>query len=78
MFLIIRAVAVVLFAFSCTYPALAEQERHHALSLVRTPKYPADFKHFDYANPDAPKGGTLKLSTSAPYDNLTRQSFAAL
>ncbi len=26
------------------------------------PKYPANFTHFDYANPDAPKGGSLKRS----------------
>ncbi|PIE43000.1 MAG: hypothetical protein CSA50_07610 [Gammaproteobacteria bacterium] len=26
-------------------------------------KYTADFKHFDYVNPDAPKGGTVKLGT---------------
>jgi len=27
------------------------------------PKYPAGFQHFDYVNPDAPKGGSLVLST---------------
>ncbi len=26
-------------------------------------KYPADFKHFDYVNPDAPKGGSLRRSS---------------
>ena len=30
----------------------------HALAMHGTPKYPADFKHFDYVNPDAPKGGS--------------------
>ena len=34
----------------------------HAISLGSTPKYPADFRHFDHVNPDAPKGGTLYLS----------------
>jgi microcin C transport system substrate-binding protein len=34
----------------------------HAFSLYDTPKYPADFKHFDYVNPDAPKGGELYLA----------------
>eukprot|EP01042_Synura_sphagnicola_P029385 gene29385-37904_t len=38
--------------------ALAE----HAFSLYDTPKYPAGFAHFDYVNPDAPKGGTLYLA----------------
>ncbi|RXZ33266.1 ABC transporter substrate-binding protein [Oxalobacteraceae bacterium CAVE-383] len=34
----------------------------HAFSLYGTPKYPAGFSHFDYVNPDAPKGGTLYLA----------------
>ena len=33
-------------------------------------KYPADFTHFDYVNPDAPKGGTLRLSDSGTFDTL--------
>ena len=32
----------------------------HALSSGRAPKYTAGFTHFDYVNPDAPKGGTLR------------------
>lgn len=34
----------------------------HAFSLYDTPKYPADFQHFDYVNPDAPRGGELFLA----------------
>ena len=34
----------------------------HAFSLYDTPKYPAGFSHFDYLNPDAPKGGELYLA----------------
>ncbi len=34
----------------------------HAFSLYDTPKYPAGFTHFDYVNPDAPKGGELFLA----------------
>src|SRR5690349_6175194 len=33
----------------------------HAFALYDTPKYPAGFHHFDYVNPDAPKGGELYL-----------------
>ncbi len=33
----------------------------HGLSAFGKLKYPADFKHFDYVNPDAPKGGTLSM-----------------
>ncbi len=34
-------------------------ERRHGLSAFGDLKYPADFKHFDYVNPDAPKGERL-------------------
>jgi microcin C transport system substrate-binding protein len=33
----------------------------HAYAAFGDPKYPRGFLHFDYANPDAPKGGTLHL-----------------
>lgn len=33
----------------------------HALSAYQPPKYPKGFAHFDYVNPDAPKGGVLRL-----------------
>ena len=36
---------------------LAAQEFRHGLSTFGDLKYPADFKHFDYVNPNAPKGG---------------------
>lgn len=44
--------------FACNGSAIAA----HAFSLYSTPKYPPDFKHFEYVNPDAPKGGTLFLA----------------
>lgn len=34
------------------------------------PKYGAGFTHLDYANPDAPKGGTLKQAGIGTFDNL--------
>ena len=34
----------------------------HAISTYVAPKYGKDFKHFDYVNPDAPKGGLLRLA----------------
>lgn len=33
----------------------------HALALGYAPKYPAGFSHFDYVNPQAPKGGDVVL-----------------
>lgn len=42
----------------------------HGLSLMGEPKYPADFKRFDYVNPDAPKAGLLRLSVDGTFDSL--------
>ena len=33
----------------------------YALSAYQPPRYPADFDHFDRVNPQAPKGGLLRL-----------------
>lgn len=42
----------------------------HALSLFGDIKYPADFKRFDYVNPDAPKGGMARLISLGTFDNF--------
>ena len=43
----------------------------HGLYLFGGLRYAADFKHFDYTNPDAPKGGDLVLTApSATFDSL--------
>jgi microcin C transport system substrate-binding protein len=42
----------------------------HALSLFGDIKYPADFKRFDYVNPDAPKSGVVRQILIGTFDNL--------
>lgn len=42
----------------------------HAIAMHGEPKYGADFTHFDYVNPDAPKGGAVRLSAIGTYDTL--------
>ena len=39
------------------------------IALHGEPKYQSDFVHFDYVNPDAPKGGTLKLAVVGSFDS---------
>ncbi len=49
----------------------SEGEWRHATSLVEEqPKYPADFTHFDYVDPDAPKGGVVRMSDIGTFDSL--------
>ncbi len=43
----------------------------HAVTLYdEAPKYPANFQHFAYANPDAPKGGTFRQAGFGGFDSL--------
>src|SRR6266403_4484716 len=42
----------------------------HALSLFGDIKYPADFKRFDYVNPEAPKGGVARMISIGTFDNF--------
>ena len=45
----------------------------HGISTFGDLKYPADFEHFDYVNPDAPKGGTMSFrgtGGSQTFDSL--------
>jgi microcin C transport system substrate-binding protein len=48
----------------------SEPAWRHALSLFGDIKYPADFKRFDYVNPDAPKGGVTRLISIGTFDNF--------
>ncbi len=48
-------------AFTAAVAANASAEPRHGLSAFGDLKYPADFAHFDYVNPDAPKGGKLSM-----------------
>ena len=44
----------------------------HCLPLSGDLKYPAGFRHFDYVNPQAPKGGTLRLAALGTFDNFNQ------
>jgi microcin C transport system substrate-binding protein len=48
----------------------AKAQPRHGLSLFGDLKYPPNFTHFDYVNPDAPKGGTVKYAAIGTFDTL--------
>lgn len=60
----------------CPFTALAKDGTpastrvSHGLSLFDSLKYPPDFSHFEYANPDAPKGGNIRLASIGSFDTL--------
>lgn len=48
-----------------------QAEPRHAITLYgEPPKYPANFQHFDFVNPDAPKGGILRQRDIGGFDSL--------
>lgn len=61
-----RFVFSSLLALTLTFVGAAQSlsaAPQHALTVYgEAPRYPADFKHFDYVNPDAPKGGSMRRS----------------
>src|ERR1700739_4803944 len=50
--------------------AAAAAAGEHGLSLFGELKHPPDFKNFDYGDPHAPRGGTMKFSAIGTYDTL--------
>jgi microcin C transport system substrate-binding protein len=58
---LILAGSLIAAAYAATTPGM---------SLFGDLKYGPDFKNFDYVNPDAPKGGTMRLSAIGTFDTL--------
>jgi peptide/nickel transport system substrate-binding protein len=45
-------------------------EPRHAIAMQGEPALPADYRHFSYVNPDAPKGGSITYCVMGSFDNL--------
>lgn len=70
--LLARFAAAVAVVLSLAAPGAVAEEApawRHASALTGDPKYPADFKHFDYVNPDAPKGGRVRFGVFGGFDS---------
>lgn len=52
-----------------------DRQFRHALTLFDDIKYGPDFKHFDYVNPDAPKGGKVRFGLVGSFDNLNPYTY---
>ncbi len=65
---LLPAVGLVALVFAGQAPATAGDApdgARHGLSAFGELKYPPDFRHFDYVNPDAPTGGRLSMIGTA-------------
>jgi len=47
-----------------------EVQSAHAIAMHGEPRYAAGFTHFDYANPGAPRGGTLRRGALGTFDSF--------
>ncbi len=61
----------LLALFPATSIAAASAPPSHGMAMHGSTKYPANFTHFDYANPLAPKGGSVRLAAiGTAFDTL--------
>lgn len=67
---IAACVFVVLYGALGLADANAAPTAMHAIALHGAPKYGPDFAHFDYVNPDAPKGGVIRVAASGTFDSF--------
>jgi microcin C transport system substrate-binding protein len=69
---LIRTVLPSLLAAFLAFTPLAAQEApwRHGSALLDEPKYPQGFPHFDYVNPNAPKGGLVRLGALGTFDSF--------
>jgi len=69
-----KLAAAALLSLSLLLPAttgaMADDVWRSSTSLIGKPKYEDGFKHYDYVNPDAPKGGTLNQAAVGTFDSL--------
>ncbi|MFP1778586.1 extracellular solute-binding protein [Lonsdalea quercina] len=68
-----KSVAFTLLLIASPLSGVAETlQQPFAFTMLDAPKYDKNFTHFDYANPDAPKGGHITLSALGSFDNFNR------
>ena len=54
----------------CSHHAFASLVTSHGYAQFEDLKYDANFKHFDWVNPTAPKGGSVRLMAFGTFDTL--------
>ncbi|UCJ15347.1 extracellular solute-binding protein [Pseudomonas sp. MM211] len=70
-----RPLLSLIFGLATSFPALATLSESHGYAQFGALKYPASFTHFDWVNPEAPKGGTLRIMAAGSFDTLNPYTF---
>lgn len=64
------ALGGIALAAAMAVSGLANAEPSHGIAMHGAPALPADYTHFPYANPDAPKGGSITYGVVGTFDSL--------
>ena len=70
-----RPLLLLLISLALSSPASATITESHGYAQFGTLKYPARFTHFDWVNPQAPKGGTLRVMAFGTFDTVNPYTF---
>ena len=70
-----RPLLTLFICLALSFTASANLSESHGYAQFGTLKYPATFTHFDWVNPDAPKGGTLKVMAFGTFDTINPYTF---
>ena len=62
-------IRILLILFFLSSSAIASDFKH-GISFFGDLKYPNDFSNFDYVNPNAPKGGSVKYGAEGTFNSL--------
>ncbi|WP_178086397.1 extracellular solute-binding protein [Pseudomonas sp. GV071] len=70
-----RCLLSLILSLAMCVPAFATISESHGYAQFGTLKYPASFTHFAWVNPDAPKGGTIRVMAFGTFDTLNPYTF---
>lgn len=70
-----RPLLLLFISLALSFPASATITESHGYAQFGTLKYPAKFTHFDWVNPAAPKGGTMRVMAFGTFDTLNPYTF---
>ncbi|AYC32846.1 ABC transporter substrate-binding protein [Pseudomonas cavernae] len=70
-----RPLLLLFLSLAPSFAAFATISESHGYAQFGTLKYPATFTHFGWVNPEAPKGGGVRLMASGTFDTLNPYTF---